>query len=56
MGAFNLIVHGFVDDPQEVYAIEEVRAYHRRTCGRSGPTGCSSAIFEPQSNHRVFGT
>ena len=27
MGTFNFIVHGYDDDPQEVYAIEEVRAY-----------------------------
>jgi hypothetical protein len=30
MGAFNFIVHGYDDDPQEVYAIEEVRAYYRK--------------------------
>jgi len=26
-GTFNFIVHGYDDDPQEVYAIEEVREY-----------------------------
>lgn len=30
MGSFNLIVHGYDDDPHEVFAIEEVRAFYRK--------------------------
>ena len=30
MGTFHFIVHGNDDDPHEVYAIEEVRAFYRK--------------------------
>lgn len=30
MGQFNFMVHGYDDDPQEVYAIAEVRAFYRK--------------------------
>ena len=30
MGRFTFTVHGYDDDPQEVYAIEEVRAFYRK--------------------------
>jgi hypothetical protein len=30
MGRFNFIVHGYDDDPQEIYAIEPVRALYRK--------------------------
>lgn len=30
MGRFNFMVHGYDDDPHEVYAIEEVRAFYRK--------------------------
>lgn len=30
MGRFNFMVHGYDDDPQEVYAIEGVRAFYRK--------------------------
>jgi hypothetical protein len=30
MGRFNFMVHGYDDDPQEVYVIEEVRAFYRK--------------------------
>ena len=30
MGRFNFMIHGYDDDPHEVYAIEEVRAFYRK--------------------------
>lgn len=30
MGCFNFMVHGYDDDPQEVYAIAEVRAFYKK--------------------------
>ena len=30
MGRFYFMVHGYDDDPQEIYAIEEVRAFYRK--------------------------
>lgn len=49
MNSVALMIDGYNHDPREIYAIPEVRTFIS-SFGRSGLTGCISAIWKPRTS------
>jgi hypothetical protein len=48
MGSFVFLVDGWNDNPNELYAIQEIRKFYQHFHTRYGPIGSSSATSTPR--------